>query len=87
MAQKRKKQNTDIRIQSITHIPKDRCSLSNGDVKIPKRLEEKIQALESKRKRRKLIKNDFNTFIKVVELLTKFFSLSEGISKFTQLFK
>jgi hypothetical protein len=71
MARKKQSQNIDRLVQSIELITKNRCSLSEEDVKI---LNEALTLLQNlKRKKGKTNKEILQTVVKVVELLSKFF--------------
>lgn len=72
MSRKRQAQNIDNLIQGIESVTKDRCSLSEEDVKI---LNEAIAHLQNlKRKKGKTNKEIQREFVKVVSLLSKFFT-------------
>ena len=71
MARKKQSQNIDRLIQSIELITKNRCSLSEEDVKI---LNEALTLLQNlKRKKGKTNKDILQVVVKTVELLSKFF--------------
>lgn len=71
MSRKKQNQNIDVLVQSINIINKNRCSLSEEDVKI---LDEALNLLQKlKRKKGKTNKDILQVVVKTVELLSKFF--------------
>ena len=72
MARKKQSQNIDRLIQGIELITKNRCSLSEEDVKILNEAQTLLKNL--KRKKGKTNKEILQVVVKVVELLSKFFT-------------
>ena len=71
MARKKQSQNIDRLILSIDFVIKNRCSLSDEDIKV---LQEALDLLQGlKKKKGKTNKEILEVVIKTVELLSKFF--------------
>lgn len=77
--QKSQNQNIDRLIQGIQLIIENRCSLLDEDVILLK--EVIVQLKKFKRKREKNFAADIGIIIKAVELLTKFFVMSDEFLK------
>jgi len=71
MARKKQSQNIDRLILSIDFVIKNRCSLSDEDIKV---LQEALDLLQGlKKKKGKTNKEILEVVVKTVELLAKFF--------------
>jgi hypothetical protein len=71
MARKKQSQNIDRLILSIDFVVKNRCSLSEEDLKLLLEALDLLQGL--KKKKGKTNKEILSVVVKIVELLTKFF--------------
>ncbi len=77
MSRLRQNQNMDSLIEAIETISKDRCSLSEEDVKV---LDEALKLLQMmKRKKGRTNKETLEIVVKVIELLSKFFRNDSGV--------